>query len=249
MSKPSIRCLGVMKQLRIQQESFSLVRMRNLQAIVSIHLMRPYFYGGHWGFLLASVWDTLHQLNSKRDRRFWFSQMMHTRGKDYTLKSWVGSFWISRRKQSWMKWATVRHGDTRCSRRTCTGLSPTLSSRRAVDWRALWNEYSGLLLNGTVFVFMLIGCWLVIHKVRRRITYRKNPTPYWVYVSALDALSEQGWVRRNGESPEQFASRIQLDCPSFTPIVWAQVGQVFGDEQTDGSILRQYRERLSSENY
>ena len=124
---------------------------------------------------------------------------------------------------------------------------PDSQFRRAVNWRALWNQYSGLLLNGTVFVFMLIGCWLVIHKVRRRITYRKNPTPYWVYVSALDALSEQGWVRRNGESPEQFASRIHLDCPSFTPIVWAQVGQVFGNEQTDGSVLHQYRERLSSE--
>ena len=34
---------------------------------------------------------------------------------------------------------------------------PDSQFRRAVNWRALWNQYSGLLLNGTVFVFMLIA--------------------------------------------------------------------------------------------
>ena len=102
-------------------------------------------------------------------------------------------------------------------------------------------------MHGITFALSAIALWLVIHKVRRRRTYRNKPTPYWVYVSALDALSEQGWTRRKGESPEQFASRIEEVCPSFTPIVWAQVGQVFGDEQTDGALLQTYREQLSTE--
>ena len=60
-----------------------------------------------------------------------------------------------------------------------------------------------------------------------------------------DALSEQGWARRKGESPENLLSDWELS--SFTPIVWAQVGQVFGDEQTDGALLQTYREQLSHE--
>ena len=124
---------------------------------------------------------------------------------------------------------------------------PDSQFRRAVNWRALWNQYRGVLLNGVTFVLMAIVLWLGIHKTRRRVAYRRNPTPYWVYVSAIDALSEQGWTRRKGESPEQFAHRIHVKCPSFTPIVWAQVGQVFGDEHTEGSVLTQHRERLSSE--
>ncbi len=124
---------------------------------------------------------------------------------------------------------------------------PDSQFRRAINWRALWNQYRGVLLNGFTFMLMSIVLWLAVHKVRRRLTYLRQSTPYWVYVSALDALSEQGWTRRKGESPEQFAARIHTECPSFTLIVWAQVGHVFGQEQTDGSELLQYRNRLASE--
>lgn len=124
---------------------------------------------------------------------------------------------------------------------------PDSQFRRAVNWRALWTQYRGVLINGVTFVLMAIVLWLGIHKTRRRVTYRRNPTPYWVYVSAIDALSEQGWTRRKGESPEQFANRIQSACPSFTPIVWAQVGHVFGQEQTENAVLLRHRDNLSSE--
>ena len=124
---------------------------------------------------------------------------------------------------------------------------PDSQFRRAVNWRALWTQYRGVLMNGVTFVLMAIVLWLGIHKTRRRVAYRRNPTPYWVYVSAIDALSEQGWTRRKGESPEQFANRIQSACPSFTPIVWAQVGHVFGQEQTENAVLLRHRDNLSSE--
>ena len=77
---------------------------------------------------------------------------------------------------------------------------PDSQFRRAINWRALWNQYRGYLLNGIGLALTTCGVWLVIYKVRRRRTYRSKPTPYWVYVSALDALSEQGWARRKGET-------------------------------------------------
>ena len=119
--------------------------------------------------------------------------------------------------------------------------------RKAVNWRALWNEYRGLFMNGVFFLLTLVMTWLIVHKTRRRVLYRRTPTTHWVYVSALDALAEQGWVRQKGESPEQFAERIQTECPSFSPIVWAHVGAVYGNESADGTDIVEDRERLSLE--
>ena len=124
---------------------------------------------------------------------------------------------------------------------------PDSQFRRAINWKALWAEYRGYILNGISFVVVTFFVGLWIRKGRRRLMYRSNPSTYWVYVSALDALSEQGVIRCKGESPEQFAGRINIDYPSFTPIVWAHIGMIFGDKAGDANVLTVHRETLSTE--
>jgi transglutaminase-like putative cysteine protease len=124
---------------------------------------------------------------------------------------------------------------------------PDSQFRRAINWKALWAEYRGYILNGISFVVVTFFVGLWIRKGRRRLMYRSNPSTYWVYVSALDALSEQGVIRCKGESPEQFAGRINIDYPSFTPIVWAHIGMIFGDKAGDANVLTVHRKTLSTE--
>jgi hypothetical protein len=124
---------------------------------------------------------------------------------------------------------------------------PDSQFRRAINWKALWVEYRGYILNGLSFVVVVLFVGLWTRKARRRWMYRSNPSTYWVYVSALDALSEQGLIRHKGESPEHFARRIQPDHPSFTPIVWAHIGMVFGEKVGDVDALTAHRQMLSTE--
>ena len=79
----------VMKHFRTTQESFSLVRCAPVTGYCVHTSHAAVFLWRGTGIPARVSVGYAHQLNSKRDRRFWFSQMMHTRGKICTLKNWV----------------------------------------------------------------------------------------------------------------------------------------------------------------
>ena len=126
--------------------------------------------------------------------------------------------------------------------------APDSKFRKAIDWKQLWTTYKGPL--GRFFLGMLCMCTLAlgIRKIRRRLWYRYECTPYWVYVSALDALSEHGIIRNYGESPDIFARRIAQNYPAFSPIMWAYLEMrltgEFTGEQPD---LQEYRRNLKQQ--
>ena len=126
---------------------------------------------------------------------------------------------------------------------------PDSQFRKAINWSQLWDMYKGLFFNGAMTIILLVLSGLGYHKYRRRTRYQTVTDPYWVYISALDALSEQGWQRKHGESPEAFAKRLSSDFPNLTPIVWAQIESRFGSQQIDTDIdrLREHRRQLSTD--
>ncbi len=130
---------------------------------------------------------------------------------------------------------------------------PDSQFRRAINWRSLWLEYRGVVFTTLNGLLALATVLLFFRKWDRRYRYRKSGDVYWLYVSALDALSEQGWVRKTGESPEQFAKRLESNFPSLTPIVWAQIEAVFDESDTRSmtvstlDALRTHRVQLSVE--
>ena len=145
----------------------------------------------------------------------WFSQTTRTFTELYVGKSWVGpSALETHHKRSWMN-GDGPDMEILDALEELARAEPDSQFRRAVNWRALGNQYSGVLLNGVAFVlFSIAGC---LPSMRRRITYRKNPTPYWVYVSALDALSEQGWTRSKRRKSRTVCASNTGRVPEFYP--------------------------------
>ena len=96
-------------------------------------------------------------------------------------------------------------------------------------------------------LLIILAVSLIAWKGLRRWQYRYSKETYWVYISAMDALSEQGCIRLHGESPEYFARRVQSIYPSLSPIVWAHIQSSFGEPMSDVSTLRVHRHQLSTE--
>ena len=124
---------------------------------------------------------------------------------------------------------------------------PDSQFRQTIDWRALWQEYKVYLYAVGMSLLIILAVSLIAWKGLRRWQYRYSKETYWVYISAMDALSEQGCIRLHGESPEYFARRVQSIYPSLSPIVWAHIQSSFGEPMSDVSTLRVHRHQLSTE--
>ncbi|MEC7983654.1 MAG: transglutaminase-like domain-containing protein [Myxococcota bacterium] len=117
--------------------------------------------------------------------------------------------------------------------------------RRPIDWTLLWKKIKPIILYGLgVVLFLVFGLHYAV-KIYRRTRFYWSPLPHFYYVSALDTLSEQGWRRNSGESPEGFARRI--DLPAFQVITQAHVANALGRDVVDASGLVKPQTELSSQ--
>ena len=100
---------------------------------------------------------------------------------------------------------------------------PDSKFRQAIDWSAIWatlRPWLAITGGGLGGLLLLV---LYTRKIRRRYSYRWDPSPQSVYISALDHLSENGVRRGFGESREGFAARVQDRFPAFQQVTWAQI--------------------------
>ena len=107
--------------------------------------------------------------------------------------------------------------------------TPDSQFRKPIDWQALWSTWKPTVIGTIVSILTLIFITLCIRKIRRRVKIYISPSPYWLYIAALDLLAENGEVRKYGESRESFAQRLRTDYPSFWEITWIQLEAVLGD--------------------
>ena len=122
---------------------------------------------------------------------------------------------------------------------------PDSQFRQTIDWRALWQEYQ-VYLYAVGMSSIVLAVSLIAWKGASSLAISIFQETYWVYISAMDALSEQGCIRLHGESPEYFARRVQSIYPSLSPIVWAHT-IILGEPMSDVSTLRVHRHQLSTE--
>ena len=108
--------------------------------------------------------------------------------------------------------------------------APDSQFRKPIDWGALWRAWRPTvtaILIGIISLFLLGLCG---RKMKRRLNIYISPSPYWLYIAAIDSLSENGEIRQYGESREAFARRLSGDYPSFVEITWVQLEAVLGGE-------------------
>lgn len=125
--------------------------------------------------------------------------------------------------------------------------APDSQFRKPIDWNALWKEWKPTILGTIAFLLMSAVLSLYVRKIRRRVSYRFDPSPYWFYMSALDLLAENGLIRRYGESREGFAGRLADDYPSFQGLTWIQLEAVLGDGMSPRPERQSLLHRLSKE--
>jgi len=100
------------------------------------------------------------------------------------------------------------------------------SFREPIDWALLWKQWKWVILSvvlgaGGGIILLHIGT-----KLYRRFRPKWDPKPRFVYIAALDILSESGIFREEGETPEAFASRVQ--SPGFVQITDEHVAYALG---------------------
>lgn len=126
--------------------------------------------------------------------------------------------------------------------------APDSQFRKPIDWKALWWAWKPTIIGTIISIIAAIFIGLCVRKIRRRVKIYISPSPYWLYLSALDRLGENGEIRRYGESREAFAKRLGEEYPSFQEITWIQLESVLGEELSISSEkLQQLVKHLSSE--
>ena len=81
--------------------------------------------------------------------------------------------------------------------------------REPIDWGALWAKWKWPMLFGLCGVVLSVFFGHYAVKIYRRFRPKWSPKAQFVYIAAIDFLSENGIRREPGESPERFAHRVQ----------------------------------------
>lgn len=121
--------------------------------------------------------------------------------------------------------------------------APDSQFRKPIDWKALWVAWKPTILMTIFAILSTIFMGLFVRKIRRRIKIYISPSPYWMYISAIDHLGENGEARRYGESREAFAKRLAEDYPSFLDITWIQLESTLG-KASDRSVSPEKQQLL-----
>ena len=101
--------------------------------------------------------------------------------------------------------------------------------REPIDWAALWAQWKWPLFFAVIGgILSVVGAHFGI-KLYRRFRPIWAPHPRFVYIAAIDFLSENGIRRERGETPERFARRVQ--SPSFEAITNAHIAATLGGKK------------------
>ena len=113
---------------------------------------------------------------------------------------------------------------------------PDSQFRQTIDWRALWQEYKVYLYAVGMSLLIILTVSLIAWKgfVVGNIDIPKDLLGY---ISAMDALSEQGCIRLHGESPGTCAP-CSIDIPQFISDCVGTHTISFGEPMSDVSTLR-----------